>query len=167
MPLAQLYAQVQPLWQRSVPDRPLDLRSARSFYAESYAEDLRLASLLGAASLIALAIAAFGMYVLSAYSVQRRSREIVLRKLHGATRAAIARLVGREFALLIGAGAALGLPLAALLSERYLAGFVERAHMGAWPQLGALVFVLGIGIMASLRHTLAAMRSAPASALRA
>ena len=131
-----------------------------------YAEDLRLARMLGLASLIALLLAAFGIYVLSAYSVQRRSREIVLRKLHGAGRAAIARLVGREFMLLLAAGAIVGLPLAALGIARYLAGFVERAPVGAWPLAVALLLAMLVALLATVRHTWSAMRMAPAQALR-
>jgi putative ABC transport system permease protein len=161
-----LAAQVAPLWQRHFPDQAFVLRRAASFAEQGYADDVRLAKLLGAASVVALLIAAFGIYVLSAYSVQRRSREIVLRKMHGASRSAIGRLLGKEFAVLIGAGAVLGLPVAALATQRYLAEFVERAPMGVWPLAGALAFAAVVALAATTRHTLAAMRIAPALALR-
>ncbi|MES3025735.1 MAG: FtsX-like permease family protein [Pseudomonadota bacterium] len=166
LPPAELHALVEPLWMRQFPGHPLELRSAHSYYAENYADDLRLSRLLGAASVLAIAIAAFGIYVLAAFNVQRRGREIVLRKLHGAGRAAIARLVGREFAMLVGLGAAVGLPLAALATERYLSGFAERAPMGAWPLAGALALAALIALAATARHTLMAMRLSPAAALR-
>ncbi|PVX38621.1 ABC transporter permease [Janthinobacterium sp. 78] len=164
--VAAAHARIEPLWQRYFPQRMLELRTAQSLLAQMYAEDLRLARMLGLASLIAMLLAAFGIYVLSAYSVQRRSREIVLRKLHGAGRAAIARLVGREFMLLLAAGAVLGLPLAALGIARYLAGFVERAPVGAWPLAAALLLAMLVALLATVRHTWSAMRMAPAQALR-
>ena len=163
---AALYQLAAPLWQRAFPDYPVDLRRQSSFYEESYADDLRLSRLMAAATAIAILIAAFGIYVLSAYSVQRRAREIVMRKLHGAGKAAIARLVGKEFVALIAAGALIGLPLAAAISERYLAGFVARASMGAWPMGVALGLAVLVVLLATARHTLAAMRVAPAQALR-
>jgi hypothetical protein len=163
---AALAAQVQQLWQQHFPNEPFAWRRAASYVEESYADDLRLAKLLGAASVVALVIASFGMYVLSAYSVQRRSREIVLRKLHGAGRGAIARLLGMEFAVLIGAAALLGLPLAVIATQRYLAEFVVRAPMGLWPLACALAFAALVALVATMRHTLAAMRIAPALALQ-
>ncbi len=166
LPAARLHEMLAPLWARYFPDHEFAPRSAQSFYAEGYADDLRLARLMGAASLIAIAIAAFGIYVLAAYNVQRRSREIVLRKLHGATRAALARLVGREFGMLVCAGAALGLPLAGVFGARYLAGFVERAPMGVWPGVAAVTLAALVALAASARHTLAVLRIAPARALR-
>jgi ABC-type antimicrobial peptide transport system permease subunit len=135
-------------------------------FAPNYASDRRLALALGLASAIATALAAFGIYVLSAYQVQRRTKEIVLRKLYGAGPRQIGRLVGREFALLVGIGALAGLPLAALAKARYLAGFVERAPMGAWPLAAAFAFAALVALVACARHTRAAMRIAPALALR-
>lgn len=164
--LAQLHKAVEDIWPRFFPNDVLDMQRVDGSFAASYADDLRLAKLLAASSVIATAIAAFGIYVLSAYSVQRRSREIVLRKMHGAGRAAIARLLGQEFALLIGIGALLGVPLAWLGTEHYLAGFVERAAMGIWPSAAALALAALVALGATTRHTLAAMRIAPALALR-
>ncbi len=82
------------------------MQSAASISGESYKQDLRMVKILGAASLVALALAAFGIYVLSAYTVQRSRREIVIRKLYGASNGAIARRLGREFGLTVAAGRA-------------------------------------------------------------
>jgi ABC-type antimicrobial peptide transport system permease subunit len=135
-------------------------------FAANYSEDARLAKMLTAASVVATALASFGIYVLSAYSVKRRSREIVLRKLYGAGGGDVGRLVAREFAWLIGIGALAGLPLAWLAIERYLAGFVERAPMGGWPMVYALGCIALVALAATARHTLAAVRMSPVLALR-
>lgn len=163
---AALYQAVALLWQRYFPADALTLHPAGAVFADNYREDARLAALLGGASLLAAGIAAFGVYVLAAYSVRRRRREIALRKLHGASRRAIAALVGREFVLLVGVAAALALPCAALAIERYLSGYVERAPLGAWPLLAALGLAAAVAALASWRHTASALRIAPAQALR-
>ncbi|TFW34105.1 FtsX-like permease family protein [Massilia horti] len=163
---SQVASAITALWRQTFPNAILDLQNARDLFAPNYASDRRLALALGLASAIATALAAFGIYVLSAYQVQRRAREIVLRKLYGAGRRQIGQLVGREFALLVGIGALIGLPLAALAKARYLAGFVERAPMGAWPLAAAFGFAALVALAACTRHTRAAMRIAPARALR-
>jgi cell division protein FtsX len=155
-----------PLWQRHFPDRIMAVQPAASLFARSYEEDARLARMLGMASLLAVGLAAFGIYVLAAYSVQRNRRQIVLRKLYGAGRGAIAGRLGREFAALLGAGALIGLPLAWLAIERYLAGFVERAPLGQWPLAMATLLAALVALLATARHALAALRLAPAGALR-
>jgi putative ABC transport system permease protein len=153
-------------WQRYFPTRPPVIRHAASYYAQAYADDVRLAHLLACATIVVLVLAAFGIYVLAAHSVQRRAREIVLRKLHGAGRAAIAALVGREFALLTAVAALIALPPAWLAIARYLAPFAERSPLGGWAPLVALVLVLIVVVAATARHTWSAMRIAPAQALR-
>ncbi|RSZ60251.1 FtsX-like permease family protein [Massilia atriviolacea] len=163
---AALHGAIETLWQRYYPDQVLYLEPAAAIFAQNYGEDRRLALMLAGASVVATALASFGIYVLAAYSIRRRAREIVLRKLHGAGGAAIGRLVAREFAALAGIGAALGLPLAWLANERYLSGFVERAPMGQWPLVCAAGGVFAVALAATARHTIGAMRMAPAAALR-
>jgi len=158
---------VEDLWPRYFPNETLGVSRLAVVIADMfYGDDLRLAKLLAASSVIATAIAAFGIYVLAAYSVHRREREIVLRKLYGAGRGAIARMVAREFALLVGAGALLGLPLAWLAIQRYLGAFAERAPIGAWTLFGALLVACLVALASTLRHALAAVRMRPALALR-
>jgi putative ABC transport system permease protein len=158
--------EIEAMWTRFFPNDVLDVKRVGGLFALNYADDLRLAKLLAASSVIAIAIAAFGIYVLAAYSVQRRTREIVLRKLYGASGGAIGRLVAREFAALLGIGALAGLPVAWLATERYLAGFTERAPMGLWALGAALAVAATVALASTLRHTLGAVRVAPVLALR-
>lgn len=158
---------IEALWPRYFPNEPVDVVRMPALITDIfYADDLRLAKLLAAASAIATAIAAFGIYVLAAYSVRRREREIVLRKLYGAGHAAIAKLVAREFAALVGAGAVLGLPFAWVAIQRWLGAFTERAPIGAWTLVAALLVAGVVALVSTLRHALAAVRIRPASALR-
>ena len=161
-----LQGAIETMLNRQAPDKVFGIERAQTYLSNNYADDLRLAKLLGLASLVAIAIAAFGIYVLATYSVQRMARQIVLRKLYGAGHAAIVRLVGREFARLLALGAAIALPLAALVNARYLATFVERAPMGVWPLLAALMVAALVAALSTLRHTLGALRMAPAHVLR-
>jgi putative ABC transport system permease protein len=164
--IGALESEVETLERQYFPNDVVGVRRMDSYYAENYADDLRLAKLLGLSSLIAMSVAAFGIYVLSAYSVQRLTRQIVLRKLFGADRKAIGKLVGREFVVLLGVSALIGLPLAGLWNQRYLAGFVEHAPIGVWPLFAAVLLALAVTLMSTLRHTFIAMRIAPATALR-
>jgi putative ABC transport system permease protein len=157
---------IEELWARWFPNDVMNVQRVDSIFALSYADDLRLAKLLAASSVIATAIAAFGIYVLAAYSVQRRAREIVLRKLYGAGNAAVGGLVAREFLVLIGAGALIGLPPAWLAMQSYLAAFNERAPIGIWTIVAALLVAGAVALGSTLRHTLAAVRIRPALALR-
>jgi putative ABC transport system permease protein len=157
---------VRAIWPKHYPDMELNVQSARSIYAANYANDARVARLFAVATAIALVIAFFGAYVIAADTVQRRTREIVLRKLYGARSADITRLVARELGIQIAFAALIGLPVAALAIARYLAPFVERTPL-AYPAL-ALAFVAAVATvaLAGARHVRAAVRLRPATALR-
>jgi putative ABC transport system permease protein len=162
----QLQTAIDALWDRYFPNAMIRMNTMESEFAERNALDMHVAQLLAAASMITIAIAAFGIYVLAAYSVQRRSKEIVLRKLYGASKMAIAKLVGREFILLIGIGAMIGLPVAIYRIHHYLAEFQDQAPIGLWTVFGALLIGVIVALLSTLRHTIAAVRIAPVKVLR-
>lgn len=165
-PLTEVEQAVRELWPRYFPESLLRMHRADEVLALNYAEDARMAKLLASATCLALIIAGVGTYVLSANTVQRRAREIVLRKLHGARRSDIGLLVLREIGTLILIASVIGLPLAAIAIQRYLAGYVERAPVGYWTLLFALALTLLIALSAISRHAWLAMRLSPAEALR-
>ncbi len=159
-------AAIEGLWRRHFPNDLPRIDTARHRMLGNYADDLRLSALFAASTLIAVAIAAFGIYVLSAGSVQRRAKEIVLRKLFGAEKGAIAGLLAREFGLLVALGALAGIPPALVVGSNYLAGYAERAPIGPWSILAALAIALVIAFVSILRHSLRALDITPADALR-
>lgn len=148
------------------PDSLVSVRRAGSYFTANYANDARLARMLTLASLIAVALATFGIYVLAAYNIRRLAKQIVLRKLFGAGPIALVRMVGREFIALLAASAMIALPIALLASQNYLASYVERAPIGAWPMLTAVLAALLVTIASTLQHTWAALRLSPAKILR-
>jgi hypothetical protein len=157
---------IGPVWRQYFPNGMMYMKSAASVFADNYRQDLRMVKILGAASLVALALAAFGIYVLSAYTVQRSRREIVIRKLYGASNGAIARRLGREFGLTVAVASLVGLPTGALAIRYYLDGFAEHAPLGPWPLVAAVALALVAAIGATAKHTAAAMRMSPVQALR-
>ncbi|MYM36513.1 FtsX-like permease family protein [Duganella sp. FT94W] len=158
---------VRRLWPRYFPEQVLNMQRAGVILAANYEEDARMVRLLVAASAVALLIAAFGTYTLSANTVQRRAREILLRKLHGARRADIGLVIIRETGTLTVFATALALPIALLLIRRYLSNFIEHAPIGYWTLSFALLITLAVTAFATIRHTWLAMHMSPADALRA
>lgn len=89
-----------------------------------------------------------------------------MRKLHGARRRDIGKLVVSEIGALTLVSALVGLPLAAVAIERYLATYVEHAPIGYWTMLFALFSTLAVAMVAVSRQAWVAMRMRPAEALR-
>jgi hypothetical protein len=162
---ADAQQRIAALYRQYFPDDTLQMRRAAGIYALNYAEDRQLLSLLLSGTAVAGSIAACGIYVLAAFNVQRRTREIALRKLYGARGAAVARLLGYEFVVLVLLAGGVGLPCAAVVNARYLAGFADPVAVGPWALSAAFALALLVAAAATLRHGLAAMRIKPALAL--
>jgi len=157
----------QAVWPQYFPNSVLEMRPAREIYAANYADDARLAQLLRFSTFIAMLIAAFGIYVLAADAVRRRTKEIALRKLFGTRRGAIGKLVAKDIGAVILLAAVIALPVSALAIARYLAAFSEQTPFAFWSLGIALVFAVVTAALAAARQTWTAMILKPAIALRA
>jgi putative ABC transport system permease protein len=164
--MAALRAAVTETWPRYFPEEVVEMNGVQELLDQRYRLDRNVGRLIAATSLIALLLAAFGVYALAAYTVRRAALEIVIRKLYGAGHRHIAALLLKEFVPLLILAALVSLPLIWWMSQQYMAGFVERAAMGAWPLLAALVGTVLMSLLAGLRHGLAAMAMRPVLALR-
>jgi putative ABC transport system permease protein len=157
---------VHTLWAQYFPNAVLEMSSAKSIYSSNYQDDARLARLLAVATVIAMIIAAAGSYVLAADAVQRRTSEIALRKLFGARRRDIGKLLAREISAVILLAAVVALPLAALAIGRYLAAYTERTPLAFWALGFALLASSVTAAFAGARQAWIAMTLKPAIALR-
>ena len=156
----------QLVWPKYFPNSVLEMKPAKEIYAANYADDARLAKLLALSTAIAMIIAAFGIYVLAADAVQRRTKEIALRKLFGTRRRDIGKLVAKEIGAVILLSAVLALPLAAIAIARYLATYTERTPLAFWALAFALLVSLTTAAIAGARQAWIAMTLKPAAALR-
>jgi putative ABC transport system permease protein len=154
------------VWSQYYPNSVLELRPAKAIYAANYADDARLGRLLTVSTGIAFVIAAFGVYVLASDAVQRRTKEIALRKLFGTGRRQIVLLIAREIGAVVSASAVIALPLAAVAIARYLAVYTERTPYAFWSLVLAPAAVLGVATVAAAREAWVAMMLKPAVALR-
>ena len=91
---------------------------------------------------LAIVIAVFGLTGLAAYVTARRTKEISIRRVLGATIPSIFYLVSKEFLILVGAAVAIACPLAYYLVSNWLAGFAYRSTI-EWTAFA----VTGIGAL--------------------
>lgn len=124
------------------------------------------AALLGGAGVVALVLAAIGLYGVIAYSIARRTREIGIRMALGAARSSVLALIMRQ-GLTVAATGLLAGGLLAFLAARALSGAlfgISPADPIAWLTAGALL--LGIAALANLVPASRAARVQPTVALR-
>jgi putative ABC transport system permease protein len=157
---------IREVWPRHFPNSVVEIKPAKEIYVANYADDVRLARLLGFSTAIPMVIAAFGIYVLAADAVQRRTKEIALRKLFGTRRRDIGKLLAKEIGAVILLSAVAALPLATLAIGRYLAVYTERTPLAFWALGFALLASVTTAAFAGARQAWIAMTLKPAVALR-
>jgi putative ABC transport system permease protein len=157
---------IRTVWSRYNPNTVLDLSPARDVYAANYAADARLARLLAFSTVIAMIIAAFGTYVLAADAVQRRTGEIALRRLFGASGTDIGGLIAMEVGAIVLVSASVAVPVAAIAIARYLSTFTAHTSIAFWTLAFALGAALAVTTFAAARQAWIAVTLEPAVALR-
>jgi ABC-type antimicrobial peptide transport system permease subunit len=124
------------------------------------------AVLIGVFGMLALLLAAVGVYGVMAYSVSQRTREIGIRMALGAQRSDVLKLVLREGMTLVAAGAALGL-IGALVMSRLLVSFLYGVSPVDRATFVATAAVLAVAAFAAnLIPARRAMKVDPLVALR-
>jgi putative ABC transport system permease protein len=91
-------AHIDAVWQKYRPDLPIDRRFFRQTYndiVDAETRGINIAAIF--ASIISIVISAFGLYALAFYSTQRRTKEVGVRKVLGATSKKIIRLLTWDF----------------------------------------------------------------------
>ena len=124
---------------------------------------VRLTSLFG---IVALLLAAVGLYGVTAYAVAQRTSEIGIRMALGANRVDVQKLVLRGASLQVGAGLLIGIPIAIVTGHLMAA---ELFGVSAWNPLVLGATTLVLGAVALLAAALPARRASgvePMDALR-
>jgi putative ABC transport system permease protein len=124
------------------------------------------AGLLGVFGALAVALAAMGIYSVSAHSVSQRTREIGIRMAIGARGEQISALVVREGMAWVLAGAAVGVPAALLATLAIRKSIPGAVPYSLWVLGATLALLGGISLLASYLPARLAARVDPMTALR-
>jgi putative ABC transport system permease protein len=148
------------------PEAPVKVITLEHVIGSSIARPRAISVLLGAFALIALALAAVGVYGVIAYSVRERTQEIGVRMALGATAAAVFRLILGRALRLVALGILIGLVAAAALT-RVLEGLLfEVEPLDPLTFAATALVLLVVATAASYIPARRSMRLAPLDALR-
>ena len=153
-------------WGKAVPDTPFEYSFLDTSFDQLYRAEARLGMLFGGFSVLAIVVAALGLFGLASISVQQRTKEIGIRKAVGASVTNVVLLLSREYVVLVGIANLVAWPIAYYAMNRWLENFAYRVDP-AIPTfvLGGLLS-LSIALLTVGYKTCKAAGANPVDALR-
>ena len=139
-PLTTSLGELEDLMAQHDPITPFSYSFVEEAYAQKFATTNFLGTVMLAFAALAVLLSALGLLGLAMYLVERKSKEVSIRKILGATVQQIWLLLSSEFLLLILVGGLVAVPLGAYFLNQWLDTFTYRIDF-PW-----LVFVLAIGL---------------------
>lgn len=141
--LRQAHDQLEDVWHQVFGDRPFEWEFLDEQLAMAYRKDEIFGDIFSSFSAITIIISCLGLLGLVSFSVERRLREIGVRKVLGASISSILLLVSKDFSRLVLTGFALSVPAAYFFMDQWLQGFKYRIDLGFMPfAVTCLVVVL-------------------------
>lgn len=159
-------AYVKNLWEEHIPNYPFDYTFLDEHFAVLYRSDKQMGSVVAIMAGLAILISCMGLFGLAAIITGKKTKEIGIRKVLGASEGQITLLLSRNFMLLITVSFVLVTPVTYYLLRAWLEGFAYR--IGINPLLfvlgGLIAMVIALGTISY--HTLRSARANPVKALR-
>jgi putative ABC transport system permease protein len=148
------------------PGNPFEYFFLDNHFIQNYEEEQRFGRSFGFFALIAILIAAIGLYSLSSFITMSRSKEIGMRKVLGARSLTIVNHLNRDFVMLILLAALVATPLSVWALNDWLNDFPYRISLGLLFFIAPALSILLISLMSVSVKTIAASRINPINLLR-
>lgn len=128
-------------------------------YADTYRSEMTLGTLIRIFAVVSIIVACLGLLGLSSYSADQRSKEISIRKVHGARVGQLILMLGRKYALLMVLAFVIAAPVAYYFVQQWLNSFVFHIDLQVLVFLtaGLLAFVIGVLTVSVKSYQAAAM----------
>lgn len=123
-------AGIREVWEGIAPGTPFDFTFVDEALDRQYRQEQRLGQIVTAGSILAIIIACLGLFGLASLMVVRRTKEIGVRKVLGASSKGIVLLVNREFTRLVLISFLIGAPLSWYFMRQWLQNFSYRTEIG-------------------------------------
>jgi putative ABC transport system permease protein len=149
--------QIEGLWRQFQPDVPFSFLFMDREWAKLYAQEATARKVFILFTILAIVIACMGLFGLAAYLVEKRRKEISIRKVLGATTSGIVQLLSKDFLQLVLVALVIASPLAYYAMEGWLQNFAYRIDIG-W-----LVFVLAGGLAIGIAFLTVGLQSVRAA----
>jgi putative ABC transport system permease protein len=164
--LAATLQHIDSTWAKFVTDQPVARRFLDDDFEALYNAERRQAQMFTLFAALAIGIACLGLFGLAAFTTERRTKEIGIRKTIGGSIGDIVLMFCGEFGRLVLLANLVAWPVAYLLMQRWLSTFAYRVDMSPWIFVGSALAALTIACLTVGGVAARAASTKPARALR-
>ncbi len=159
-------AKIEKIWKFHFPDKPFQYFFLDEFFNRQYQADVLMGKSIGLFSGIAIMIACLGLFSLSIYTLHKKTKEIGIKKILGATASTITRELCQNFMVPLVLSALVGIPVSYYLITWWLAQYAYRIDITFVLFLIPLCVLLAIGLSTIIFQSVKAAGKNPVDSLR-
>lgn len=153
-------------WNRFSPDYSFDFGFLDESFDRLYRAEERIGNILKSFTILAVFVSCLGLFGLASFMVMRRTKEIGVRKVLGASFSKILFLLVKEFSTWIIVANIISWPVAYFAMNRWLQNFAYRTSVQLWIFIAAGFVTLMISMLTVSYQAVKAARANPVDALR-
>jgi ABC-type antimicrobial peptide transport system permease subunit len=157
---------VEKNWKEILPEYPLQYTFIDQDYENLFRSQMRFTGLLKYFTILAVIIACLGLYGLASYSAERRTNEVGIRKVMGASSFTVMYTLAREFLVFVFIAIMISVPVGWLIVDRLLQQFAYRIDMNPLVFVSISVGAILIAILTVSFQAYKATCINPAEALK-
>jgi putative ABC transport system permease protein len=153
-------------WKELSPGRPFVYSFFDEDFDRLYDADRQQNQLITIFSYICILISCLGLLGLSSFNASRRTKEIAIRKVHGASVLLVIGLLFKEIFYLVSVAAVIAVPISLLLINMWLENFAYQAGINSYIFIITTMAALTIAFLTASYHCIIVARTNPVDALR-
>jgi putative ABC transport system permease protein len=164
--ITALMSQIENKWKSFSPNQHFAYSFMDEDFDATYRSEQRVGQIFISFSTLAIVIACLGLFGLAAYAAEQRNKEIGIRKVLGASVAAIVSMLSMDFIKLVLISILIASPLAWLVMNKWLQDFAYRTNIQWWILGGAGCVAILIAFITISFQSIRAALSNPVKSLR-
>lgn len=157
---------IQQAWKKIAPDQSFNFSFVDQNLDQQYRTESRLSSILVTATILAILVACLGLFGIATLSITRRTKEIGVRKILGASAVNVLFLLNKRFAMMVLLANLIAAPIAYYVMKSWLNDFAYQTNISVGIFLLAAFITLGNAFLAVSYHSLKAAIMNPVKSLR-
>ena len=158
--------QIEDIWKRFASNNPLQYFFMNDDFSHMYKAERQNAELSVVFAILGIFIAALGLFGLTSFTIEQRTKEVGVRKALGASGVSIFYLISKEIVILVCVATAIAWPLIYFIAKNWLNNYYYRIHLHLFEFIIGFTAAIFIALATISYKTVKSVQINPANTLR-